>query len=126
MLSEFENKELLFEFYEPISFFFLKDPPPTDISPLPLPAPFPISSDTRLIADAARVDTDARSGGSGASPRTPAASGPRSADRTGRTAATPTGRARGSRPRRALRSEEHTSELQSPCNLVCRLLLAKK
>src|SRR5688500_19846814 len=24
-----------------------------------------------------------------------------------------------------LRSEEHTSELQSPCNLVCRLLLAK-
>src|SRR5256885_7587063 len=28
--------------------------------------------------------------------------------------------------RRALRSEEHTSELQSPCNLVCRLLLEKK
>src|SRR5256885_10128090 len=37
---------------------------------------------------------------------------------------------RGGRPRcltifRA-RSEEHTSELQSPCNLVCRLLLEKK
>src|SRR5688500_19185774 len=35
------------------------------------------------------------------------------------------------RPTRALaglavRSEEHTSELQSPCNLVCRLLLEKK
>src|SRR2546426_4594642 len=30
------------------------------------------------------------------------------------------GRARGKR------SEEHTSELQSPCNLVCRLLLEKK
>src|SRR5256885_8591581 len=32
-------------------------------------------------------------------------------------------------PRRlevAGRSEEHTSELQSPCNLVCRLLLEKK
>src|SRR5256885_7333195 len=34
-------------------------------------------------------------------------------------------------PRRAqrrqrIRSEEHTSELQSPCNLVCRLLLEKK
>src|SRR2546426_8635264 len=33
-------------------------------------------------------------------------------------------------PPRALqpldRSEEHTSELQSPCNLVCRLLLEKK
>src|SRR2546426_8038614 len=28
--------------------------------------------------------------------------------------------------RRAERSEEHTSELQSPCNLVCRLLLEKK
>src|SRR5205807_10247028 len=28
--------------------------------------------------------------------------------------------------RRLDRSEEHTSELQSPCNLVCRLLLEKK
>src|SRR5256885_12818502 len=27
---------------------------------------------------------------------------------------------------RGNRSEEHTSELQSPCNLVCRLLLEKK
>src|SRR5256885_12485224 len=31
---------------------------------------------------------------------------------------------RGARPDH--RSEEHTSELQSPCNLVCRLLLEKK
>src|SRR6266566_3807057 len=29
-------------------------------------------------------------------------------------------------PGRRARSEEHTSELQSPCNLVCRLLLEKK
>src|SRR5256885_7262400 len=29
-------------------------------------------------------------------------------------------------PRVQMRSEEHTSELQSPCNLVCRLLLEKK
>src|SRR5256885_5107037 len=29
-------------------------------------------------------------------------------------------------PPRPVRSEEHTSELQSPCNLVCRLLLEKK
>src|SRR5256885_5477683 len=29
-------------------------------------------------------------------------------------------------PDGSLRSEEHTSELQSPCNLVCRLLLEKK
>src|SRR2546426_2298644 len=33
---------------------------------------------------------------------------------------------RGSRRGRRPRSEEHTSELQSPCNLVCRLLLEKK
>src|SRR5688500_19704902 len=33
----------------------------------------------------------------------------------------------GSATRRSFaRSEEHTSELQSPCNLVCRLLLEKK
>src|SRR5256885_5612640 len=32
---------------------------------------------------------------------------------------------KGSGPR-SHRSEEHTSELQSPCNLVCRLLLEKK
>src|SRR5256885_16402786 len=40
-------------------------------------------------------------------------------------------RARGRRARARTdpggdRSEEHTSELQSPCNLVCRLLLEKK
>src|SRR5256885_13000878 len=29
-------------------------------------------------------------------------------------------------PTSPARSEEHTSELQSPCNLVCRLLLEKK
>src|SRR5256885_12027174 len=29
-------------------------------------------------------------------------------------------------PVSSIRSEEHTSELQSPCNLVCRLLLEKK
>src|SRR2546426_12042065 len=31
-----------------------------------------------------------------------------------------------SQPQSGGRSEEHTSELQSPCNLVCRLLLEKK
>src|SRR2546426_5550125 len=30
------------------------------------------------------------------------------------------------KPDDGMRSEEHTSELQSPCNLVCRLLLEKK
>src|SRR2546426_3430447 len=32
----------------------------------------------------------------------------------------------GAQGSRRERSEEHTSELQSPCNLVCRLLLEKK
>src|SRR2546426_7911784 len=32
----------------------------------------------------------------------------------------------GQRITKLTRSEEHTSELQSPCNLVCRLLLEKK
>src|SRR5258708_19144953 len=36
------------------------------------------------------------------------------------------GRADRSGPRRTERSEEHTSELQSPDHLVCRLLLEKK
>src|SRR5256885_7291619 len=36
------------------------------------------------------------------------------------------GRAGGRLPRPRGRSEEHTSELQSPCNIVCRLLLEKK
>src|SRR5205807_9801929 len=41
----------------------------------------------------------------------------------------PAGAARSPRPPASAppsRSEEHTSELQSPCNLVCRLLLEKK
>src|ERR1039457_7314552 len=33
---------------------------------------------------------------------------------------------RWTKPAHDSRSEEHTSELQSPCNLVCRLLLEKK
>src|SRR2546426_2879172 len=47
---------------------------------------------------------------------------------TGLRVAAPAGRALQRRPRlgRNRRSEEHTSELQSPCNLVCRLLLEKK
>src|SRR2546426_6513634 len=48
-----------------------------------------------------------------------------------RAAESPRGAAPAYRPHRhraraRRRSEEHTSELQSPCNLVCRLLLEKK
>src|SRR5688500_8325012 len=42
-----------------------------------------------------------------------------------RAAITPAGEA-ALRESARMRSEEHTSELQSPCNLVCRLLLEKK
>src|SRR5256885_6453305 len=45
---------------------------------------------------------------------------PRGPGMLGRTLRLPGGHAQ------RLRSEEHTSELQSPCNLVCRLLLEKK
>src|SRR5256885_11815721 len=38
----------------------------------------------------------------------------------------PRGRSASARSAQVIRSEEHTSELQSPCNLVCRLLLEKK
>src|SRR5256885_6733583 len=54
--------------------------------------------------------------------------GPTSLTTDYRSSLTPVPRvARRNRPcRHRLRSEEHTSELQSPCNLVCRLLLEKK
>src|SRR2546426_7275430 len=59
----------------------------------------------------------------GCLPRAAAAAAPR-------TRWTRASRGRGGPPlhreRRARESEEHTSELQSPCNLVCRLLLVKK
>src|SRR2546426_8623065 len=48
-------------------------------------------------------------------------------NRTARPAHARRSNARGARQdAHADRSEEHTSELQSPCNLVCRLLLEKK
>src|SRR5256885_17031088 len=77
-------------------FFFLNDTAPPEIYPLPLPDPLPISF-RRGPAGTAR-----------AAPGT-AVTLPRSAPGPARR-----------------RSEEHTSELQSPCNLVCRLLLEKK
>src|SRR5256885_12145863 len=54
------------------------------------------------------------------------------APRQGRSRGAPHGKrapgvsVRRGRAARGARSEEHTSELQSPCNLVCRLLLEKK
>src|SRR5256885_2312194 len=86
-------------------FFFLNDPAPPEIYPLPLHDALPICRRPRRARRAVVRAVD-RQGGH----RRPFIS-------------------RG-RPevdlRRGRRSEEHTSELQSPCNLVCRLLLEKK
>src|SRR5256885_5959005 len=107
-------------------FFFLNDPAPPETYPLPLHAALPISpfrngglaglafaADGRLLAFADRTTAnlpcvrlwDVAAGG--------------------RELAALPADARVLAVRRQGRSEEHTSELQSPCNLVCRLLLEK-
>src|SRR5256885_12327928 len=47
-------------------------------------------------------------------------------EQTGAEDISSTGETKGDIQNTDKRSEEHTSELQSPCNLVCRLLLEKK
>src|SRR5690606_40248748 len=83
-------------------------PPPTPLSPLSLHDALPISGAPALQAAAARGKHDFV--------------GPAFLEQQ------PGGAARGvaARLRLAARSEEHTSELQSRENLVCRLLLEKK
>src|SRR5205085_7888130 len=104
------------------SFFFQPCPPP-HLHTLSLHDALPISGDARVTP--ARSTAGLGAGPAlfprpitGASPRHVA---PRAAAR---------GRWRGSaarvRPQREQRSEEHTSELQSQSNLVCRLLREKK
>src|SRR2546428_1671176 len=78
-------------------FFFFNDPAPPEIYPLPLHDALPISPGGLLGRRGARLHAL-------------------------RPPLQPDGRARP----RALRSEEHTSELQSRSDLVCRLLLEKK
>src|SRR5256885_12557775 len=82
-------------------FFFFNDPATTEISPLSLHDALPISRE-RLAGQHTAA---------------------RSRHRRGRWR--PARERAGTALWRA-RSEEHTSELQSPCNLVCRLLLEKK
>src|SRR5258706_5633620 len=77
-------------------FFFFNDPATTEIYPLPLHDALPIYR----VGDVARVGAEVLGRGP--------------ADRHDRAAPL------------AQRSEEHTSELQSLTNLVCRLLLEKK
>src|SRR2546425_6993697 len=107
-------------------FFFLNDPAPTEISPLPLPAPFPICRlGEPVVLDHEPVELPQRQ------PRGPAI------ERRGGVladAAHPLDLPLGHRREGGdvgvvapfARSEEHTSELQSLAYLVCRLLLEKK
>src|SRR5256885_5670585 len=107
-------------------FFFFNDTPPTEIYTLPLPDALPIPRRTRTAAPrrpsrGVRRTHPAR--------RAPLVHWPRS--RLGRHSRRRCCPARGrvnlpAVPTPYRRSEEHTSELQSPCNLVCRLLLEKK
>src|SRR2546426_1700928 len=81
-------------------FFFFNDTAPTEIYPLPLHDALPIYPG---VGEDAAEPPRVSAGGAG---------GRRAAARAD--------------PPCPPRSEEHTSELQSPCNLVCRLLLEKK
>src|SRR5205085_10748871 len=95
------------------SSFFFTEPPPSAISPLSLHDALPICGGpvTRLHLTATRFHADGPSQyGIGQCREV------RAAARVGF----------GHESHQALRSEEHTSELQSQSNLVCRLLLEKK
>src|SRR2546430_5981706 len=101
-------------------FFFFNDPAPPDISPLPLPDALPIPRSSICTPMASRPSPDVL-------PTRPdvtstfsvASSPPDVSAHTSRSSRRVTVSARS-------RSEEHTSELQSQSNLVCRLLLEKK
>src|SRR5256885_6756476 len=85
-------------------FFFFNDTATTEIYTLSLHDALPICRGWNTSRGRATTSTSSTCAATGA-PRVP--------------------RRWTSRPS-AMRSEEHTSELQSPCNLVCRLLLEKK
>src|SRR2546426_4746934 len=87
-------------------FFFFNDTATTEIYTLSLHDALPIFRSTRRSSTINERSSDARW-------PAPAATRPRRLNGSASSAHT-------------WRSEEHTSELQSPCNLVCRLLLEKK
>src|SRR2546426_8521821 len=92
------------------TFFFFNDTATTEIYTLSLHDALPISPRRRRARPRGR---------SGHGPRAPGGHG----SGAGAPGRDPRGPARHCP---IARSEEHTSELQSPCNLVCRLLLEKK
>src|SRR5260370_31626207 len=105
-------------------FFFFNDPATPEIYPLPLPAALPIYRNTKTAANPpATTGRTARSRNTDAISRAPAHM---AADTSMAQAASGIYRHDPDRACIFHRSEEHTSELQSHLNLVCRLLLAKK
>src|SRR5256885_1612639 len=108
------------------SFFFFNNPPPPEISPLPLPTALPILT---AIGVSQVLQIVAALSGSAASFQDGRIDFGLAAwvalfELAGVAAGVRLAHAVSSTVLR--RSEEHTSELQSPCNLVCRLLLEKK
>src|SRR5205807_10376921 len=106
-------------------------PPVFSILPLPPPPRSTLFPYTTLFRSRVARPSGACAATQGSSLRPPASSlqAVRNAAATRRShpARALAGRVAAPRPARARagRSEEHTSELQSPCNLVCRLLLEK-
>src|SRR5256885_5154895 len=99
-------------------FFFLNNPAPPEISPLPLPDALPIPPDGRIFDHMTFEELNLAPAilkavlEEGYENPTPIQAQAIPAVLAGHDLQG--------------RSEEHTSELQSPCNLVCRLLLEKK
>src|SRR5256885_13161805 len=114
-----------FSAYRRILFFFLKDPPPPEIYPLPLPAPLPTPA--AVYDRSGQVLIAQRPAGKPLAGRWEFPGGKVAAGESEHAALARELREElgieitAGRP--FMRSEEHTSELQSPCNLVCRLLL---
>src|SRR2546426_8654093 len=94
-----------------VNFFFFNDTATTEIYTLSLHDALPISAPGRPEVERDGGREHRPLDGKGRRPRLPQSEG--------------TMFAAGDLCRRG-RSEEHTSELQSPCNIVCRLLLEKK
>src|SRR2546430_13458500 len=105
--------------------FFLKDPPPPEIYPLPQPDPLPISAEDQVVIE--RSSRHAATRGTSTMKPKPfliaavLLSAPAAVPAAGQPVAP-----KPPASLKYLRSEEHTSELQSQSNLVCRLLLETK
>src|SRR2546430_5036631 len=107
-------------------FFFLNNPAPPETYPLPLHDALPICDPVRAGVEVARGNYARRVRAPPTMMRSPQTShaGPPRRVRGSRTHCAVC-RCAGDRQLGHFRSEEHTSELQSQSNLVCRLLLEK-